>query len=219
MTRSRIWTLGTIGVVVAVLVGGWFLLVSPTRANAADIEQQAVSQGQANAQLASTIEQLKVQSQDLPAQEAKIAQFRQRIPASPQLPAFIRELSSIAKESNVVLVSMEPSAPAPLTVQATATDASGSVTLSGTTTTSAVQFVAAKVTVSGGYFNTEQFFNKLEKLQRSFLVTGFDISNDTATDAQAGDVVTNVQVRVFFTGDLSTTPTSGTTAPTTTPAN
>ncbi len=227
MTRSRIWTLGTVGVVIAVLVGGWFLLVSPTRAKAADIEQQTASQESANAQLASRIEQLKVQAQDLPAQEAKIAEFRQKIPAGPQLPSFIRQLSGIAKESNVVLVSMEPSTPAALTVQTggattTTTDDSGTVTLSGSTTATPLQYVAAKVTVRGGYFNTEQFFAKLEKLERAFLVTGFDITggSDAAAGAVAtGDVTTNVQVRVFFAGDLTAVPASGTAGSSTNTAN
>lgn len=228
MTRSRIWTLGTVGVVLAVLVGGWFLLVSPTRAKAADIEQQTTSQEATNAQLTSRIEQLKVQAQDLPAQEAKIAEFRQRIPTGPQLPSFIRQLSDIAQKSNVVLVSMEPSNPAPLTIQVqgsttvspqTGAEDDATVTLSGAaTTTTSLQYVAAKVTIQGGYFNTEQFLSKLEKLQRSFLVTGFDITptTDSSGTGATGDVTTNLQVRVFFAGSLSA-PIAGsvTTSPTT----
>ena len=37
MTRSRMWTLGTAAVVALVLAAGWFLLVAPTRADAAAV--------------------------------------------------------------------------------------------------------------------------------------------------------------------------------------
>ncbi len=205
MTRSRTWTLGTAVVVVLVLLAGWFLLVAPTRADAAAVEEQTVNQQQANVALAAKIETLKVQAQDLPAQEAKLANFRQRIPADPQLPSFIRSLSSIADKSNVVLVSMEPQVPATLSTPAPAptaapdesSETSGEVTLN-TAPASSVQFVQAQVTISGGYFNTEQFFSKLEGLKRSFLVTGFDIASDDSAEATSGDVVTHLQVRVYF---------------------
>lgn len=220
MTRSRIWTLGTAAVVVIVLAAGWFLLVQPTRAEAAAIKEQTVSQQTANAELVRKIENLKVLAQDVPAQEAKLAKLRQRIPAQPGLPSFIRELSSIASSSNVVLVSMAPAEPAALTVPTPTTTApaadgstppQGEVTLGSTTETS-VNFIQAQVTVSGGYFNTEQFFTKMEKLQRAFLVTGFSIQPDTDVDAKAGAVVTSLQIRVFYSAPTSDGTTSTATA-------
>ena len=194
--------------------------MAPTRANAADIQAQTVNQQQANAQLASKIEQLKVQAQDLPKQEAKLAKFRQRIPAQPGLPSFIRELTSIADKSSVVLVSMEPQVPAPLTVTVPAapvaptdgsSDAAGTTTLD-TSVPSGVMFVQAQVTIKGGYFNTEQFLTKLEGLKRSFLVTGFDIATDADADATAGDVTTNLQIRVFYAPTLGAPTSSSATA-------
>ncbi len=211
MTRSRVWTLGTAVAVVLILLAGWFLLVSPTKAKASDVEEQAASQAQANAQLASKIEQLKVQAADLPAQEAKLAKFRQKIPAQPALPSFIRSLSDISKKSHVALISLEPQTPQALSVPVAATAATtedGAATDSGTVTLdtappSQVQFVQTQVTIQGGYFNTEQFLTKLEGLKRSFLVTGFDINamtDATGTDSAVspGDVETHLQVRVFF---------------------
>lgn len=207
--------MGTAVAVVLILLAGWFLLVSPTKANATDIQEQADSQAQANAQLVSKIEQLKVQAADLPAQEAKLAKFQQKIPAQPALPSFIRSLSDISKKSGVALISLEPQTPQALSVPVQATAAttedgaaadSGTVTLD-TTPPSQVQFVQTQVTIQGGYFNTEQFLTKLEGLKRSFLVTGFDITSvtdpgtDTGTgsDVSPGDVLTHLQVRVFFT--------------------
>ncbi len=213
MSRTRTWTLATAVVAILVLVAGWFLLIAPTRANAADIQAQTVDQEAANIQLASKIEQLKVQAQDIPAMEAEIAKFRQLIPAQPALPSYIRSLTDISKAASVTLVSVEPQTPATVTepevvtsaptgpVDSTTgeatTDTSGSAPVAGTTGPS-VQYVQAQVTIQGGYFNTEQFLAKLEKLKRAFLVTGFDISADSSPEAASGDVVTNLQVRIFY---------------------
>lgn len=207
MTRTRVWTLGTAAVVALVLAAGWFLLISPTRADAASIQEQTVTQQQANVQLAQKIEQLKVQAQDLPAQEAKLAEIRQKIPASPGLPSFIKSLSSISDESNVVLVSIEPLVPSTLstgstetgvpTTEAPATEGSGEVTLDSAPPSS-VQFIQAQVTVRGGYFNTEQFLTKMEGLKRAYLTTGFDIAMSTDAEADAGEIETHLQIRVFF---------------------
>ena len=103
MTRSRMWTLGAVVLVVAILAAGWFLLVSPTRAEATSIEDATISQQRANAQLLISLEQLKVQAQDLPAQEAKLAELEQRIPAQPGLPSFINSLSSISTKANPIV--------------------------------------------------------------------------------------------------------------------
>ena len=219
MTRSRIWTLGTAVVVVLVLAAGWFLLIAPTRADAADIKAQTATQEAANAQLVSSIEQLKVMAQDLPAQEAKLAKINQKIPTQPNLPSFIKELSAIAGDSKVVLVSMEPSAPAVLNAAAApapATTTDGSAPASTTTlgaTGTSVSYIQASVSISGGYFNTEQFLTKLEGLKRAFLVTGFEIVASDDPDAKAGDVETKLQVRVFYTSDSAAPATATTTAP------
>jgi Tfp pilus assembly protein PilO len=227
MTRSRIWTLGTAAVVVVVLLAGWFLLVAPTRADAAAVQQQTVDQQAANVQLASKIEQLKVQAQDLPAQEAKLAKFRQKIPAQPALPSFIRTLSSISGDTDVVLVSMEPTVPAtlpgaPVTATApTTTDGSTPAATDGSTppagnSASDIQYIQVQVTIRGGYFNTERFLTKLEGLKRAFLVTGFDLAPDKNPEATTGDVETHMQLRVFYS---PTTADSGAAAATTTATN
>ncbi len=211
MTRSRVWTLGTAAAVVLVLAAGWFLLISPTRADAASIQEQTVSQQAANVQLAQKIEQLKVQAQDLPAQEAKLAEIGQKIPAAPGLPSFIRSLSSIADESNVVLVSIEPQVPSTLSSGASATatpstdpaaEGSGEVTLDSAPPSS-VQFIQAQVTVRGGYFNTEQFLTKMERLKRAYLTTGFDIALSTDAEADAGEIETHLQIRVFYSPNVA----------------
>ncbi len=41
MTKSRTWTVGTAVLVVLILLAGWFLLVTPKRSHAADLQAQA----------------------------------------------------------------------------------------------------------------------------------------------------------------------------------
>lgn len=217
--------MGTAAAVAVIMAAGWFLLVAPTRADAADVRVETEGQQAANAQLASKIETYKVQAQDLPAQEAKLAEYRQQIPAQPALPSYIRQLSSIAEESNVVLVAMEPQTPAPLADPAAANapatadpaaEAGAAPETLDTDPTIGVQFIQTQVTVRGGYFNTEQFLTKLEGLKRAYLVTGFDILPYDGEDAGTGDVETHLQVRIFYSAPLadSTSSTPSTTTAT-----
>ena len=82
----RMWRIATAVGVVAILAVSWALLVGPQRAKAADLEVETVSQQTASDQLESRISLLKKQSEELPAQEAKLAAIQQRIPATSSIP-------------------------------------------------------------------------------------------------------------------------------------
>jgi Tfp pilus assembly protein PilO len=61
----------------------------------------------------------------------------------------------------------------------------GAVGVTGPTTADSVLYQApVKVTAEGSYFQLEQFLNRLEKLQRAFLVTGFTIDDAQSSLAQ-----------------------------------
>ena len=120
MNRMRTWSLGAALVVFLILVAGWFLLISPTKAKVSDLQAQTASQKQTNIGLATQIEQLKVMNKNLPKQEAKLAKIRQHLPATPALPTFVRTLTTIAHEAGVKLVVVSPTPPVVVTAQAAA---------------------------------------------------------------------------------------------------
>lgn len=110
--QHRQWVAGSVLAVLAVLAAGWFLLVSPRHAEAAEERLRAQEQEQANAMLRTDLTVLAEQKRNLPQREAVIRGAAVKIPLSPLMPALIRGLSAAAQQSEVEFVSLTPGAPA-----------------------------------------------------------------------------------------------------------
>ncbi len=206
MSRSRTWTVGAALLALAVLAAGWFALIGPKRAEAADLQTQAVEQQEANARLQSKIKLLQAQAADLPAQQAKLAEIRTRIPESPALPALVRSLTDLAQRAGVEVYSLEPAAIEPVEAAAATTqtptaadtpaaaegsseDAAAPAPKPAAAPVSTLTAQPVTVIVVGSYFGVEQFLNLAEDLQRSFLVTGLTLraaESDEVESAQLG---------------------------------
>jgi Tfp pilus assembly protein PilO len=176
----------------AVLALGWFLLVSPTRSEAADLTAQAEAQVQANAAVETQLRVLKAQARDLPQQQAKLAAVAARIPDNPALPSLVRALVAAGQAAGVELVSVVPGTPAPVlaaVAPGAAPVAPGSAR-TGAPTAGAGQLTAIPLTltVAGGFFQVEQFVANLENLPRSLRVTNLTMTTgaNPVTPAAAG---------------------------------
>jgi len=221
MTETRKWALGTAVLVAALLIGSWFLLVSPKKAAAADLTAQTDAQIAANAQLETQISVLKAQSKDLPEMQAKLARLETKIPSDPQLPTLIRQLSEAADRAGVDLVSLTPSAPSVVgaTPGTTVTDTAG-----------ALNAITLGIVATGGYFELQQFFNEVENMPRALLVNKSDLtdtplagSTTTTTEdsADASVLSATITAQVFLVPPaeaVTSTDASAATTPTTTPA-
>lgn len=111
---ARTWRIGGVVAAILVLVAAWFLAVSPTLQKAEALEVETAGQQAASDQLRSRISLLKKQSEELPAQEAKLASIQQRMPSTPALPTLIRNLTTVAEAANVTVASVTPGRPAPI---------------------------------------------------------------------------------------------------------
>ncbi len=227
MNRMRTWTLGAAGLAFLVLVAGWFLLISPTKSKVTDLQAQTAAQNATNASLQTQIAQLKIQNKNLPKQEAKLAKIRQHLPATPALPTFVRNLTTIAHDSGVKLVIVSPTAPVVVTAQAPAPVATPSASSSdGSATTEVVpaapvavptglKQIPVAITVSGTYYNLVHFLTKVEGLQRSMLVYAVDLQPDDATAASGSSpapsssatrLKLSIQTRIFYSPPVVTPP-------------
>lgn len=188
MTKLRqLWLLTALASV-AILAGGYFLLVSPKASKAASLRDEAETQQQANTRLRTQIAQLNRQKKDLPRQQAELQKFATKIPNNPALPALIRSLSDAADNAGANLYSMAPSTPT--LVAATVpggTTAGTGTTAAGTTGAKSAAAPAAPallpiaqipiaVNVSGSYSQVSQFLSEIEGLPRAFLVTSINIT-------------------------------------------
>lgn len=193
MDKLKQWIAFTVLGVVAVLAAGWFLLVSPKRADADALRQQAATQVAATSILETQLAVLKSQAKDLPQQQAKLAAVAAKIPDNPAQPALIRALSSAAAAAGVELISLVPSAPtaavasavtapvAPVAVPgsaAAASPAAGKLPSAAPAGAGvgALQSIPVAINVAGSYFQIEQFLDGLENLSRAAKVTGFGLA-------------------------------------------
>ncbi len=193
MDKLKQWIALTVVGAIVLAAAGYFLLISPKRAEAADLRAQAVAQVTANSALRTEISVLKAQAKALPAKQAQLAAVAAKIPDNPALPALIKALSLAADEANVELVSLAPSTPvavvgpAPVGVVAGApaavTPAGGAAVTPVAPVGSAagtLQQINLALTVVGGYFQVEQFLDQLESLSRSMKVRTLALVPGTA---------------------------------------
>lgn len=223
MTKLRqLWLLTALGSV-AVLAGGYFLLVSPKASKAAEVRTEAQDQLAANARVRSQIDLLNKQKKDLPRQQAELEKFATKIPNNPALPALIRSLSDAADNAGVELVSLSPGTPAlvvssvPTTAAKPAAPADGSTTSTTSSTSTKPKVAAApamlpiasipiSVQVTGNYSQVSQFLSEIESLPRAFLVGGFSVipgdNGPTAKKNDAASAVLDDTLTVSLTGQL-----------------
>lgn len=211
MNKLQQWIALTVVACLALLAAGWFLLVSPKRAEAADLRDQVASQDSANDSARTQLQVLKAQAKDLPNQQAALAKVAARIPDNPGLPSLIRALSAASQSAGVEFVSVAPGTPAPLVAAAPAATAAtpAPTAAAGTTTSTAGTLTAIPVAINvvGGFFEVEQFVANLENLPRALRVSNLtlapgksptDQSKNSAGTADGSSLTTTISGTVFM---------------------
>ncbi|HWG95095.1 MAG TPA: hypothetical protein VNU66_12820 [Mycobacteriales bacterium] len=209
MDKLKQWVALTVVACLAVVAGGWFLLVSPKRDEAADLRAQAESKRSANATLANQLEVLKAQARDLPAKQAELALVAAKIPDNPGLPGLIRQLMEAADGAGVDLVSITPSEPvlrapaAPAAaaapaeggaaqVDGTAAPAAPAAPAPGTGVAGTLAEIGLALNVVGSYYEVQAFLSRAEDLTRAFRVNDLQLvpgaSPTTPRDADTSAV-------------------------------
>ena len=213
MTLSpRMWRVAGIAAAVLLLVGAWFALISPTLQSAAALELETASQQAASQQLESRISLLKKQSEELPAQEAILAEIQQRMPPTVALPTLIRNLTTVAKNANVIVASVTPSRPtliaAPVVAVPPPTDAtaeSDSAEESADAPTPVapaapqVEAVSLNISACGTFAQLRNYLREVESMQRVAMVSSVSISRGSCAEGAAEDALTAAITANVFT--------------------
>lgn len=226
-SSPRFWLIGGILLAVAVLAASWSLLISPrmktvseTRAQAVELQNQAVLiQGQA--------QQLQRQAQDLPAQIQALRRIQAKIPAQVDVPALLRDVQRLAQRSDVNIDALTPgqitvfaaAEPAP---KATSSDSEPQPTPDATqpapqpTPTDLGQgrlpkgvglsYVPVSITATGEFANLVRFTRDVENLQRAYLITGVQLTRttsaaDTGSKQAANPLNLVMDTRIFVATD------------------
>jgi len=200
MDKLKQWVALTVLGCLGIAAAGWFLLVSPKKAEATDLQAQTASQESTNASLRTQLEVLKAQAKDLPKKQADLARVAAKIPDNPALPGMIRALTAAAASAGVELVSVTPGPPAavalavpvaaPAPADATApADSAPAAPVAGAPAPTAAGTLAGipvAINVVGGYFEVAQFMSNLENLPRALRVTNLTLAPGTSPVAGEG---------------------------------
>ena len=220
MDKMKQWVALTVVGCLAIMAGGWFLLVSPKRTEAADVRAQAVSQETTNAGLRTKLETLKAQAKDLPKKQAELARVAAKIPGDPGLPALIRALTAASTSAGVEFVSVTPGAPAAVAAPVAAAPvagapapaapapaapdpAAGAPAAAPASTAGTLAAIPIAINVVGGYFEVSQFLANLENLPRALRVTNLTLAPGTSpSDKSEGSVDDGSSLTSTITGSV-----------------
>jgi len=233
------WRVGGVAAALLLLVAAWFAIISPTLQSAAALEVETASQQAASQQLESRISLLKKQSEELPAQEAILAEIQQRMPPTVALPTLIRNLTTVAGNANVVVASVTPGQPVPVeqpvaavapTVEAADSEEDSEGESSGdsddtSSSTSAaepapptgpqVQAVSLNITACGTFAQLRNYLREIESMKRVAAVSNVSISKGSCAEGSPEDDLTATLTAHVFTlpnaNPVSTDATSETT--------
>lgn len=219
MDKLRQWIAVTVVLVIAIAAAGWFLLISPKKQEAQDIRTQAAAQVAANQGLRLELATLKAQAKALPQQQAKLAAVAAKIPDNPALPSLIRALTAAAADAGVELLSLSPTKPAAVAAApaagVVAPPAAGAPAAAAPAGPSAgtLQSIGVSLSVAGGYFQVEQFLDRLESLSRAMkvgqiaLAPGSNPFKPDAADGATRTLSANISGTVYMaSGRVSSTP-------------
>jgi hypothetical protein len=228
-SSPRVWIAGTVVLCLALVAAGWFLLVSPQRAEAADLRDQTEAADQRNAQLEVRIAELKEEFAQLPQRKAELAAVQKAMPADPELAVLTRDLQRLATEAGVTLMSISPgevstivpsvvAAPEPVapTAETGAADASApadgaAAPVDGAASVEAPVVVTlppglaqlpVSVVVVGPFEASREFLEKVQdQLDRDYLVDMLTVVAEEASGADGGKpAVSNGDVMMTLTG-------------------
>ena len=207
----RLWIAGTAALSVLLVLAAWFLLIAPKRAQAADLRQQTVDTAASNATLEARVAELKLQSAELPARKAELDLGRRAMPQDPELATLTRDLSAIAADTGVTLMSITPGVPAavlsttpaaaaPAGDPAAASDPAAAAAAAPTAT--GLSQISLSVQVVGPFAASTAFLDRVQTdLERALAVDGLNVQAEKAADATGGKpAVTNGDVTFTLTG-------------------
>ncbi len=182
MDKVQQWvTLAALTAVVLV-TGGWFLLISPQRGEAAQLREQATARHATNDQLTAQLAVLRQKAEGLSEQQAQLADAAVKIPSEAALPALLRTLTGSARSAGVELVTVTPGSAVPLSSEAApAAPADPAAPGDGAAAAqpaaaAAVSAIPLTINVVGDFYEVEQLLVELEDLPRALRVTGLSVT-------------------------------------------
>ena len=212
MTKNRLWVIGSVVVMVAIVLAGWFLGIQPQLNSTAVSELQRQTMASTNASYAAQLAKLQADNKKLPELRSRLAVLTDSIPALTDSEGFVTEANQIASQTGVTITTFNftdaqryqpvvalpaaPSTPAAAGGSTASPTPSPSATPSPTVTAAPVAPAPGTPPVSNLLINANNF----AAIPVQITVRG--------TFAQALDFIKGMQTggRLFLVTTISTTP-------------
>jgi Tfp pilus assembly protein PilO len=193
--QERLWLVGGVLAAVVVTLIGYFLLISPERADTQTVEDQVATAQQQATTLQTRIDQLTAQNKDLAKYRANVAQLRRALPSTSGLPDFLRTLQGLgnATRADVTSLTVGPptdastlpgGAPAAASTSPSNGAASSSSTSNQPAATPAgphIYALAITALVSGSTTQLADFLDQLQSVQpRAVLISQITVGAGAA---------------------------------------
>ena len=202
MNSNRIWTLGSILVIAALLAATWFLGVSPQLAasTAADTERQGIEAQ--NAVNEATLASLKAQFEKIDELRTDLAASRDVVPASVQQSILIGQIGAFAKKNDVVISLAAFEDPTP-SIPGSSTDPELSGALAQVTPENFL-VVPLSMTIDGDYADVMNFIDDLQTGTRLVLV--YEVAMAEGAAKAGSDVSISIAGQTFVLLDAASVP-------------
>ncbi|WP_337062735.1 type 4a pilus biogenesis protein PilO [Kineococcus sp. G2] len=216
ISKTKLWTAGAVLVSLALVLATWFLVISPKRAEAADLATDRAAAEASNASIRLKTEQLQAQFATLPERRAELAEIRSEFPSEAEVPTLLRSLEQHATSAGVTLVSITPGALAAY-VPGADPAAATTPTASGAT----ISALPVTVAVSGSFAQTELFVKQVQAdMKRYLLLENASLAVEDSAAGETSAVTTTLIGKIFVlpvTSTVTDAPAVTATAPALTP--
>lgn len=169
MMRDRRIRWAAAVLVLALVVGVWYLVLWSPATSQSSLEAQTLSATQTNIQqLQQNLDVLLTQKKSLPSLSNQAAALANALPGSASLPQFYSELNQAANKAGVPLLNVSPTPPSQ----------AGQATTTGTPSaqTASAPSVSFSVQTKGGYFQLLTFLEEMNSFKRLVSLTSISLS-------------------------------------------
>lgn len=187
MNKNRLWVIGAITAMVAIVAGGWLLGIAPQLAIAATANSDRVNVVATNTRNQLVLAKLKRDYENIDALKNQLLTLQHAVPPKADISSFVTELNSLAGAHKVTLKSITVSDAKPYTPVTQAASTQNTTPKAPQTnpkiTTANFVTIPVQISVTGDYGKVLDFVDDVQMGQRLILVSS--LSTTGSTDSKA----------------------------------
>jgi Tfp pilus assembly protein PilO len=183
--KNRLWVVGAVITIVAIIGGGWILGIQPQLSAIANANQKRASVQAQNTLNETLLVKLKKDYQGIGELRQQLNSLRTAVPASAEIPAFVTELNTVAKKYGITVKSISINDAKPYSPSATAAGGTSSTTTNPKITPVNFVLIPVQLMVSGPYARVLDFVHQVQIGSRLFFVSMLSSSGSTDINGTA----------------------------------